>query len=125
MIAWNAVIPLMGGFTGVILKCQDEAFATPTKEGMAKSVRLARHLVTLLGNQKIAESEKLKTEEKMIELEVRSVMERCLEIGDGDIAVGLCKGVEAGWIDTMLTPWKHNKGKVVVARDAEKRREVC
>ena len=60
MIAWNAVIPLMGGFTGVILKCQDEAFATPTKEGMAKSVRLARHLITLMGNQKIAESDKLK-----------------------------------------------------------------
>lgn len=119
MIAWNAVIPLMGGFTGVILKCQDEAFATPTKEGMAKSVRLAKHLVTLMGHQPLAESEKLQLEEKMIEMEVRSVMEKCLDIGDGDIAVGLCNGVEAGWIDTMLTPWKYNKGNVMVARDAE------
>ncbi len=31
----------------------------------------------------------------------------------------MCIGVEAGWIDTMLTPWKYNKGKVVVMRDAE------
>jgi methylaspartate mutase epsilon subunit len=119
MIAWNAVITIMGAFTGVILKCQDEAFATPTKEGMAKSVRLAGHLITLMGNQKIAESEKLRLEEAMIEAEVRAVMEKCLEAGDGDMAVGLCKGVEAGWIDTMLTPWKYNKGNVVVARDAE------
>lgn len=119
MIAWNAVITLMGGITGVILKCQDEAFATPTKKGMAKSVRLAKHLITLMGSQRISQSEKLKTEEMMIEMEVRSVMEKCLEIGDGDMAVGMCKGVEAGWIDTMLTPWKYNKGKVVVARDAE------
>ena len=119
MIAWNAIISLMGSFTGVILKCQDEAFATPTKEGMAKSVRLARHLITLMGTQKIAESPALKLEEEMIEKEVRAVMEKCLEAGNGDMAIGQCKGVEAGWIDTMLTPWKYNKGNVVVMRDAE------
>ncbi len=119
MIAWNAIIPIMGGVTDIILKCQDEAFATPTKEGMAKSVRLARHLLTLMGTQKIADNEKLRLEEQMIEMEVRALMEKCLEAGDGDIAVGLCKGVEAGWVDTMVTPWKYNKGKVVVMRDAE------
>jgi len=119
MIAWNAVIAIMGGMTGVVLKCQDEAFATPTKEGMASSVRLARHLLTLMGTQNMPDSEKLKLEEAMIEMEVRAIMEKCLEAGDGDIAVGMCKGVEAGWVDTMLTPWKYNKGKVVVMRDAE------
>jgi methylaspartate mutase epsilon subunit len=119
MIAWNAVIAMMGGMTGVILKCQDEAFATPTKEGMAKSVRLARHLITLMGTQKMPDSDTLKLEEGMIEMEVRAIMEKCLEAGDGDIAIGMCKGVEAGWVDTMLTPWKYNKGNVVVMRDAE------
>ena len=44
MIAWNAIVDIMGGFTNVVLKCEDEAFATPTKEGMANSIRLARHL---------------------------------------------------------------------------------
>ena len=119
MIAWNAVITIMGGFPGVILKCQDEAFATPTKESMAMSVRLARHLITLMGTQKIAESPALKLEEEMIEKEVRAIMEKCLEAGDSDMAIGMCKGVEAGWVDTMLTPWKYNKGKVMVVRDAE------
>jgi methylaspartate mutase epsilon subunit len=119
MIAWNAIIPIMGGFDSIILKSEDEAFATPTKEGMASSVRLARHLLTVMGSQRIPESEELRTEEAMIELEVRAVMEKCLEAGDGDMAVGLCRGVEAGWADTMLTPWKHNKGRVMVMRDAE------
>ena len=119
MIAWNAAITMMGGFTGVILKCQDEAFATPTKEGMARSVRLARHMLTLMGTQRLPESAKQAQEEAMIELEVRTLMEKCLEAGNGDMAVGMCKGVEVGWIDTMLTPWKHNHGKVMVMRDAE------
>ena len=119
MIAWNAVIPILGDFSSVILKCQDEAFAIPTKEGMASSVRLVRHLFTLMGSQKMPESAELKLEEAVIELEVRALMEKCLEAGDGDMVVGMCKGVEAGWVDTMLTPWKYNKGKVMVMRDAE------
>lgn len=119
MIAWNAIIPMMGGITGCMLKCQDEAMATPTKEGMAKSVRIARHLLTLMGTQKLPDNDQSALEERMLELEVRALIEKCLEAGDGDIAVGLCKGVEYGWIDTMLTPWKYNHGKVVVVRDAQ------
>ncbi len=119
MIAWNAIVDIMGGFTNVVLKCEDEAFATPTKEGMANSVRLARHLVTLLGAQKLPESEEMKLEEKMIEMEVRTILEKSLEAGDGDIAVGLCKAVDYGWFDTMVSPWKHVKGKVRYIRDAE------
>ncbi len=120
MIAWNAIIPIMGGFSTAILKSEDEAFATPTKEGMASSVRIARHLLTLMGSQRMPDSEELSTEEAMIELEVRAVMEKCLDAGDGDMAVGMCRGVEAGWVDTMLTPWKYNKGNVMVMRDAQK-----
>jgi methylaspartate mutase epsilon subunit len=119
MIAWNATISVLGGFPGVVLKCQDEAFATPTKEGMAKSVRLARHMLTIMGTQRMPESEALHLEEEMIELEVRTLLEKCLEIGEGDMALGMCKGVAAGWIDTMVTPWKYNAGKVLLVRDAE------
>jgi methylaspartate mutase epsilon subunit len=119
MIAWNAIVDIMSGFTNVVLKCEDEAFATPTKEGMANSVRLARHLITLLGAQKLPESEEMKLEEKMIEMEVRAVLEKSLEAGDGDILVGLCMAVECGWFDTMVSPWRHVKGKVRYIRDAE------
>ncbi len=119
MIAWNTIIPILGGFPAVTLKCQDEALATPTKEGMARSVRLARHMLTLMGSQRLPESDALRQEEAMIEAEARSILDRCLEVADGDMAVGLCRGVEAGWIDTMLTPWKFNNGKVLVVRDAE------
>ncbi len=119
MIAWNTIIPVLGGFPGITLKCQDEALATPTKEGMARSVRLSRQLLTLMGTQRLPESDDLHLEESMIELEVRTLLEKCLELGDGDMALGLCAGVEAGWVDTMVTPWRHNKGKVLLVRDGE------
>jgi methylaspartate mutase epsilon subunit len=119
MIAWNAVISMMSGCTTALLKCHDEAFATPTKEGMASAVRLGRQLDTLLGKQRVPECRELHEEEQMLELEVRTMMEKHLEAGDGDIAVGLCRGVDAGWITTMISPWKYNRGNIRLMRDAD------
>ena len=118
MVAWNAVISIMAGCNTVLLKCHDEAFATPTKEGMAASVRIGRQLDTLLGKQRFQRTEEYDLEEHMLELEVRAMMERCLELGEGDMALGLCRGVDAGWISTMISPWRYNKGNIRLARDA-------
>ncbi|MBC2888983.1 hypothetical protein [Gordonibacter massiliensis (ex Traore et al. 2017)] len=121
MIAWNTVDTFLAGIDTAILKCRDEAFATPTKEGMSNAVRMARHLDTLIGRQHVDTSgADYRLEEQMIELEVRSILDKCLEVADGDAVVALCKGVEAGWIDAMLTPWVHNRGNVRLMRDAEK-----
>jgi len=119
MMNLAVMIGIMGGSTALVLKCQDEAFATPTKEGMAASVRMARHLDTLLGAQRLPDNEALREEERMLELEVRAMMEKCLEAGDGDIALGICLGVDYGWVQTMITPWKYNRGNVLLMRDAE------
>jgi len=118
MIAWNTMVAMMGGCTSLMLKCQDEAFATPTREGMAASVRIARQIDRLVGEARLPDNTEYRMECKMLELEVKAMMERTLEAGDGDVAVGLCKGVEAGWISTMLSPWKYNKGNVRLMRDS-------
>ena len=76
-------------------------------------------MVNIMGSQRLPPNAQLQLEEAMLELEVRALMEKCLEAGDGDIAVGMCIGVEAGWVDTMITPWKYNHGKVLTLRDAE------
>ena len=79
MICWNAVDTFLAGIDTAILKCRDEAFATPTKEGMANAVRMARHLDMLIGKQCVdMTGEAYKLEEKMIELEVRSILDICV-----------------------------------------------
>jgi len=119
MLNLAMLIGILGGSTTLTLKCQDEAFATPTKEGMCATVRMARHMKRLLGDLKLPISAEVLEEEKMLELEVRTMMEKCLEAGDGDIALGLCLGVDAGWVSTMISPWKYNKGNVLLMRDSE------
>lgn len=118
MMNFAVTIGIMGGATALILKCQDEAFATPTKEGMVSSVRMAKHIDTLLAGQRLFYGDDVKEEERMLELEVRAMMEKCLEAGDGDIALGVCLGVDYGWVQTMITPWKYNRGNVLLMRDA-------
>ena len=118
MIAWNAASAMLGGCTPIMLKCRDEAFATPTKEGMAASVRVASHIDRLCGWQRLPDSREYRLECEMLEKEVRAMMDKVLEIGDGDPALGLCRGVDAGFVATMISPWRYNKGNVRVARDA-------
>ncbi len=55
----------------------------------------------------------------MIEAEVRAVVDRTFEMGEGDLAVGIVKAMEAGVIDTQFSPYKYLKGEVMVVRDAQ------
>jgi methylaspartate mutase epsilon subunit len=119
MITWAAVIGILSGCQMSWLKCIDEAWATPTAKGMAQSINLVKHLGQIMGAQFMPENKELLLEEKMIELEVRAIMDRCLDMGNGDVIAAMCKGVEAGVIDTMFTPWIHNHGKVLSCRDHE------
>ena len=119
MLNLAVMIGILGGSTALVLKCQDEAFATPTKEGMCATVRMARHMERLLGDLRLPIGAEVLEEEKMLEMEVRAMMEKCLEAGDGDIALGICLGADAGWVSTMISPWKYNKGNVLLMRDAE------
>ncbi|MDR1027912.1 MAG: hypothetical protein LBL63_00650 [Clostridiales Family XIII bacterium] len=119
MMALAVTIGILGGSTALVLKCQDEAFATPSKEGMGASVRMAREIETLLADLRLPIGDEVNEEERILELEIRAMMEKCLEAGDGDIALGLCLGVDAGWVQTMISPWTYNRGNVLLMRDAE------
>jgi len=118
MLNLAVMIGILGGSTALVLKCQDEAFATPTKEGMCATVRMARQVERLLGDLRLPDCSEVQEEEKILEIEVRAMMDKCLEAGDGDIALGLCLGVDAGWISTMISPWKYNRGNVLIMRDS-------
>jgi len=117
LIAWNTIIGIMGGATCIIFKCADEAFGTPTKESMASATKLGKHLMKILRNQTLPESKELDIEKQMIELEARAIIDKLFEMGEGDLAVGMVKGVEAGVLDTMFAPWRWLKGKVLLVRD--------
>jgi methylaspartate mutase epsilon subunit len=55
----------------------------------------------------------------MLEKEARATVDKVIELGDGDVAVGMVRGVDAGVLDTFLSPWRPLKQNVIVVRDNE------
>lgn len=117
-LAWNAAVSALGGCCGMYIKSPDEATTTPTGEGFREAMEICGQVVRLVAGQRLPESEDLRLERDMMEREVRAVVGKVLELGDGDIAVGACRAFQAGVIDTMFSPYRFLKGKVKVVRDA-------
>lgn len=50
--------------------------------------------------------------------ETRAIVDRTIELGEGDVALGTLKAVEQGVIDVPFSPWIGFKGLVVPVRDS-------
>jgi methylaspartate mutase epsilon subunit len=57
-------------------------------------------------------------EERIAEMEIRAILDKLLEIGEGDIIVGSIRGVEAGIIDSSFSPNKNVKDLVLGVKDS-------
>ena len=96
----------------------DEAAGVPVKEAHAVSYRSAKWIFDVVRAQKITlDNEDTRIEAKITELEVRAIMDRILELGDGDVAVGYERGVQTGAIDSPLASNVNLKSKVLGIRD--------
>jgi len=117
-LAMNAAVSALGGCCGMYIKSPDESTTTPTGQGFREAMEICGQVVRLIAGQRLPEGNDVRLEREMIEREVNAVVGRILELGNGDVAVGVCRGFETGAIDTMFSPYRHLKGKVRVVRDA-------
>ena len=116
-LAWNAAISSLAGCNGMFIKSPDESTTTPTGPGFREAVELCGQIARLVAGQRLPDGDDVIIEREMIEREVRASLDRLLEFGDGDLALGSCYGVEAGVLDTMFSPYRKLRGKVKVVRD--------
>jgi methylaspartate mutase epsilon subunit len=97
-----------------------EAVTIPTKEDIAASLRCAKMITTILKGQKIElDRQAVQAEYDREELEVRLILDRVLELGEGDVAVGTVRAVEAGVLDNPFATSPHVACKVLGAKDNE------
>lgn len=118
VIALGAVIAAAAGATQIITKSVHEARGIPTPEVNAGGVRLTRYTLRTLGHWRLPSDHDLETEESMIAAEARAIVDRTLDLGDGDWALGAVRAVEAGVIDVPWSPSRFNAGRVLPGRDA-------
>lgn len=117
VISLGATAAALAGATKVIVKTPHEAIGIPTKEANAMGIKATKMTLNLLEGQRMPMSKELELEISIIKAETKCMIEKILEVGNGDLAIGTVKGIASGVIDIPFGPSKYNYGKMMPARD--------
>ncbi len=116
VISFGSVIAALSKATKVIVKTPHEAVGIPTMEANAEGLRCTKQVVNMLYDQELKDAA-LDAEKEIIRQETRAIVDKCFELGNGDIALGVCRGVEAGVLDVPFAPCRANAGLMLPCRD--------
>lgn len=85
---------------------------------MRRGLRCTKQVVNMMADQ-IFQNSHLDEEMEIIRRETRCIVDKCFELGRGDIALGVCRGVVAGVLDVPFAPCRYNAGQMLPCRDNE------
>ena len=117
---YTAVVAALGNAEAVSVRTIDEALGIPTEESHGLSYESTNWLLNVIRGQQIDLQMKAIDEEAHIaELEIRALLDKILEVGNGDIIVGCIKCVEEGFLDSCFSPNKQVRDKVMGIKDSK------
>ncbi|MDR1840392.1 MAG: methylaspartate mutase subunit E [Holophagales bacterium] len=119
VIALGSAVAVLSKATKVIVKTPHEASGIPTKDANLRGLRATRQMVSLLQDQTMLDIKRVIAEKELIKSEVKHLLAKVLELGDGDVAVGTVRAFQAGVLDVPFAPSVHNAGKLMPVRDNE------
>ena len=117
VISWGSAIAALSKATKVLVKTPHEAIGVPTKEANAQGLRCTKQMINMLCDQQLSNTSHVVNEMMIISAETRCIVDKCFELGEGDLAVGAVRAFQAGVIDIPFAPSKLNAGKMLPARD--------
>ena len=119
LVSYGGTLAALGGAISVTTKSTHEAYGLPTPEANAEGLRTTRMAVYLARHIRLDDLPEFQREKDMIGREARPVIDKVLEMGDGDAAIGAVRACEAGVLDIPWSPNRHLKSNVLPARDAD------
>lgn len=117
VISWGAATAALSKATKVIVKTPHEAMGIPTKEANLQGLKATKQMVNMLSDQVMYQPDLLIHEIGMIKKEVKHLLNKVIEIGDGNLKDGVIRAFEAGILDVPFAPSIYNKGKLIPVRD--------
>jgi methylaspartate mutase epsilon subunit len=120
VIAINSLFATLCGAQLNDVRTTSEAVTIPTKEEIATTLRCAKVVTNLLKGQKIEiNSQAVKTESEMVEKETRAILDKVLELGDGDVVIGTIGAVKSGMLDNPFSTNPNVACRVMGVKDVE------
>ncbi len=119
LVSYGGTLAAIGGATSVTTKSVHEAFGIPTPKANADALRTTRMAIYLARGIRLDGSPEYRFEKELIGREVRPIVDKVLELGDGDIAIGTVRSLEAGVLDIPWSPNRYVRSRVLPARDVD------
>ena len=116
VISLGSTLASLSKATKVIVKTPHEALGVPTKEANAQGLLCTKQILDMLKDQEFKTNE-VDIEKEVIKMETRCIVDKCFEIGEGDIAKGSVRAFKNGILDIPFAPSIHTLGKILPARD--------
>lgn len=116
VISLGSTLASLSKATKVIVKTPHEAIGVPTKEANAQGLLCTKQILSMLKDQEFKTKE-VDTEKEIIKKETRCIVDKCFEIGENDIALGVIRAFKSGVLDIPFAPSIQTAGKILPARD--------
>ncbi len=117
-IGYTAMTAALGGLDVCSVKTVDEAAGVPSMDSHRQSYLAAQWIFGVMQGQEFEiDNAAVRQEEQVCTAEVTAILDKVIELGAGDIAVGTVKAVEAGVLDSPMSINIHAQDKVLGIRD--------
>ena len=119
-INYVATIAAMAPIDGCSVKTVDEASGVPSIESHMQTYKSAGWIFNVVRQQKVRlESAEIKQEQRMCELAVSAIVDKVIELGDGDVVVGIEKAIDAGALDSPFCLNVNAKDQALGVKDLQ------
>ena len=119
LVSYGGTLAAVGGAVSVTTKSTHESYGIPTPEANAEGLRTTRMAVYLARHIRLDDLPEFKDEVDLIRRETKPIIDKVLEMGDGDAALGTVRALEAGALDIPWSPNRFVQSRVMPARDAD------
>ena len=119
LVAYGGTLAAVGGAVSVTTKTTHEAYGIPTPDANAEGLRTTRMAVYLARHIRLDDLPEFQAEVDLIRREAKPIIDKVLEMGDGDAALGAVNALEAGALDIPWSPNRFVKSRIMPARDAD------
>jgi methylaspartate mutase epsilon subunit len=117
-INYIAMIAALSPVDACSVKTVDEAIGVPSVESHMQTYRSANWIFNVVRQQGIRfDDAEIEIERRMCELAVSAIIDKTIDMGDGDIAVGVVRALEAGVLDSPFSINVNVRDMCMGARD--------
>ena len=117
-INYTAMLGALANVPACSVKTIDEAIGVPSLESHQQTYRSANWIYNVVRQQDFhIESRDIDMEEKMCYMAVTAIVDKVMEMGEGDVAVGIVKALDQGVLDCPFSISMHLQDNTLGVRD--------